>query len=211
VSMSRLAFGGVAVGTLLALSLVGCAAADPDGAGSSSTGSNDTATPDASESTTRLALPEQTVGADADCSFTTGDALSAIWGVPFVDTDANLVIEGGGDGGILWECGWNETDSGLGLSIVLQFREHRSEDTAVADIAEARSVAELAPDDGAVADEIAGVGDEGVFTTAQDGVVVNEQASVRYGSTVVLVSAVNLGGVGPDTRDRIVETLTALF
>ena len=68
-----------------------------------------------SESGTRVKLADQTVGSKVDCSLYTLNELSTLWGVSMVDTDDTMVTSLS-DGGKLYSCNYNETDSGLGLS-----------------------------------------------------------------------------------------------
>jgi hypothetical protein len=151
----------------------------------------------------------QTVGQQSDCSLYTLDELATIWGVPMVDIDTNLVIETS-DGGKQYSCGYNETDSGLGVSFSVEIREFKSVEKAKSDMANTRDGAKLGEEVYFIHDEQDGLGDEAFFSTSKravdSGKNVNELLYVRHDSTVMLLSATNLDGVGADYRDKMIAS-----
>ncbi len=156
-----------------------------------------------------LKLPKQTVGQEADCSLYTLAELATLWGVPMTDTDINKVIETS-DGGKLYSCSYNETDSGMGLTFSVEFREFMSEEKAKTDMANTRDGAKIGDTVYFVQDERQGVGDEAFFSlpARQVGNPKNptEQLYARKGNVVILLSATNLSGVGTDYRDKILQS-----
>ncbi len=156
-----------------------------------------------------LKLPKQTVGQEADCSLYTLAELATLWGVPMTDTDINKVIETS-DGGKLYSCSYNETDSGMGLTFSVEFREFMSEEKAKIDMANTRDGAKIGDTVYFVQDEQQGVGDEAFFSlpAKQVGNPKNptEQLYARKGNVVILLSATNLSGVGTDYRDKILQS-----
>lgn len=188
------------------LALAGCSApAEPAAPGTSGA-----ATPSAAPAGGGITLPEQTVGSEVDCSLYSFDDLSALWGVPMVDMDLGTVIEAGGAGGIRYSCDYNETDSGLGLTVVLEYREFDTEDGAIQDLANVRSGAVIDGVTYTQLDDVADLGDEAFFATKADLVGdpsnPSELLYVRSGSLVVLLTATNLDGVQPEYRDNLIAT-----
>lgn len=159
--------------------------------------------------TSALKLPAQTVGKEADCSLYTLTELATLWGVPMVDTDINKVIETS-DGGKLYSCSYNETDSGMGLTFSIEFREFMSEEKAKSDMTNTRDGAKIGDTVYFVQEEQQGVGDEAFFSLPQRQVGnpknPTEQLYVRKGNVVMLLSATNLDGVKADYRDKILQS-----
>lgn len=159
--------------------------------------------------TSALKLPAQTVGKEADCSLYTLAELATLWGVPMTDTDINKVIETS-DGGKLYSCNYNETDSGMGLAFSIEFREFMSEEKAKTDMANTRDGAKIGDTVYFVQDEQQGVGDEAFFSLPQRQVGnpknPTEQLYARKGNVVMLLSATNLSGVKADYRDKILQS-----
>lgn len=198
------------------LVLAGCAApaADPG-----------TAEPDAGATTepapvdgggSDLGLPAQTIGSDTVCPYTT-DEIGALWGVPIVDTDIDMVIETGGLGGILYGCDYNQTDDGTGLTIGITYYEYDTEEGALQHFADAYSGADFDGEGaGQEIDDVTGVGDQaGILYKAElVGTPQNlsELLYVRNGSLVVEITITDIiNGVKPEFRDLLVETYNLKF
>ncbi len=182
-----------------------------------STTESETKTTNTEDSTAKLAdlgLPDQSVGAEADCSFYTTEEITGVWGVPIVDTDNGTVISTSDDGK-LYNCNYNETDSGLGLTFSVEYREFMSEEKAKSDIANVRDGAEIDGQVYFVQDEQQNVGDEAFFSVSkkasESGNNKVEQLYVRKGNVVMLLTATNLDGVKADYRDKILETFRLHF
>lgn len=208
--LSRRAWALPTTATLAALLLLtGCGGAtpptEPDSASSEAP-----ATP-VDEGVT---LPAQTVGATADCSLYDVAELEAVWGVPFVDFDHGTVIETS-DGGQLYSCDYNETDSGLGLTFVIEYRDFATLEGAERDMANTRDGAQIGDTVYFVNDEVEGVGDEAFFSLPASQVDnpdnVQHQLYARVGKLVLLVTALNLDGAAPDFRDKILESVALHF
>lgn len=159
-------------------------------------------------------LPKQTVASDTDCSLYDFAQLEPIWGVKFVDMDINKVIELS-DGGQLYSCKYNETDSGLGLTVSIEYRAFKSEEAAKKDMANVRDGAKLGDEVYFVQEEQTGVGDEAFFSTPKRQVDnpknPNKQLYVRKGNLVMLWSAVNLDGIKPTYGDSILKSYKLHF
>ncbi len=159
-------------------------------------------------------LPKQTVASDTDCSLYDFAQLEPIWGVKFVDMDINKVIELS-DGGQLYSCKYNETDSGLGLTVSIEYRAFKSEEAAKKDMANVRDGAKLGDEVYFVQEEQTGVGDEAFFSTPKRQVDnpknPNKQLYVRKGNLVMLWSAVNLDGIKPTYGDNILKSYKLHF
>lgn len=160
-------------------------------------------------------LAQQTVGKPADCSLYTFTDLGKIWGVTFVDTDINNVSELNSDGGKQYSCKYNETDSGKGLTVDIEFREHASVDAAKQAINDTRSGAKYGDTVYYALDDVASLGDEAFFSLPAKQVNnpknVEEQLYVRKGSVVFLISATNLDGVDGTYRDKILSSYKLHF
>lgn len=203
-----------------AVSLAACSGADPDSTepvvtsdASATTPAPTTAAAEPTGPAVRPDLPAQTVGALADCSMWDFASLEAIWGVPFTDTDDNQVIELNGPGTQRYSCDYNETDSGLGLTVVVEFEQYLTEAEAVQAMNDTRSGAVFGDTVYYVLEDVSGVGDEAFFSTnASDEAnpaPVQTQIYARYGNLVVLGSALNLDGLDKAAaQDGLVATLT---
>ncbi|QQS18185.1 hypothetical protein IPL68_06150 [Candidatus Saccharibacteria bacterium] len=84
-------------------------------------------------------LTAQTVGKDADCSTYNFSELTKVWGVPFTDTDINKVSELSTSGGKLYSCSYNETNTGMGVTFSIEYREHPNVESAKQSMNETRS------------------------------------------------------------------------
>lgn len=172
------------------------------------TTTNPTATPSAPK------LLAQTVGQQADCSTYTFSELGTIWGVPFTDTDINKVSELSTEGGKLYSCAYNETDSGQGVTVTVEYREHKDEASAKQSMNDTRSTEKYGDTVYYTKEDRAGVGDE-AFLWARyrtDGSKeVNQQLYVRKGNVVFLLSGVNLAGVDASYKDKLITTYKLHF
>lgn len=156
-----------------------------------------------------LKLKAQTVGQQADCSTYTFDELSKVWGVPFVDTDINKVSELSTNGGKLYSCAYNQTDSGTGVSYVIEYREYPSVESAKQSMNDTRSTEKYGDTVYYLKEDKAGVGDEAFFWARNrtDGSKEsNQQMYIRKGAVVFLLSAVNLDGVDSTFKDKLVSS-----
>ena len=164
---------------------------------------------DAKNNTSLLQFGKQAIGQAADCSTYTSEEVSHIWGVPIVDTDNNTVTETS-DGGKLYSCGYNETNSGLGLSFIVEYREFTSVDAAKQDIQNVRDGAKFGDEVYFVQDEVSGIGDEAFFSVPKNKINdpknPNQQLYARKDNVVFLISGVNIDGVKSDYRDKIIES-----
>lgn len=159
-------------------------------------------------------LAAQTVGKDADCSGYTFAELTKIWGVPFVDTDINKVSQLSTAGGKLYSCSYNQTDSGMGVTFSIEYREHPSVESAKQSMNDTRSTEKYGDTVYYVKEDKAGVGDEAFFwaKARTDGSKeVNQQMYVRKGNVVFLLSGVNLDGVKQDYKDKLAASYKLHF
>lgn len=159
-------------------------------------------------------LLAQTVGKDADCSTYSFGELTGVWGVAFTDTDINKVTGLSTAGGKQYECTYNQTNSGEGLSVVVAYREHPSVDSAKQSIADTRSTVKFGDTVYYVMEEKTGVGDEAFLWAKNrtDGSKeVNQQLYVRKDNVVFLLSSVNLDGVDASYKDKLVATYKLHF
>jgi hypothetical protein len=189
------------------LALTGCSAPSPDG-GTTEPGSGATTEPAPAEGS-GLDLPAQTLGGEADCSLFSPTELEAIWGIAFIDTDLGTVIEGGGDGGILYDCDYN-TDDGLGLSVGFTFREHATEEGALQDMTDRRGASDFDGDAGIEHEDVAGIGDDAFIDFDADTIGTTSYASeslyVRVGTLVLQINATDLSGIKPEYREALKQT-----
>jgi hypothetical protein len=126
-----------------------------------------------------------------------------------VDTDINKVISLS-DGGELYSCDYNQTDSGLGLTVGFDFRVFKSEEAAKNDIKNTRDGAKIGDTVYFVQDEQTGIGDEAFFSVSAKNANNPKNPTVqlyaRKGNVVVLLSATNLDGVKSNYRDDLLKT-----
>lgn len=151
-------------------------------------------------------LAAQSVGQQADCSTYSFSELQKVWGVPFVDTDINKVSELSTNGGKLYSCAYNETDSGKGVTFSIEYREHPSVDSAKQSISDTRSTEKYGDKVYYIKEEVSGVGDEAFYWAQNrtDGAkLVNQQMYVRKGNVVFLLSGVNIDGIGTNYKDNL--------
>jgi hypothetical protein len=180
----------------------------PSGGATPSQNNTSDTTPDSPK------LKAQTVGQLADCSTYTFDELSKVWGVPFVDTDINKVSELSTSGGKLYSCTYNQTDSGTGVSYVIEYREHPSVESAKQSMNDTRSTEKYGDKVYYLKEDKAGVGDEAFFWARNrtDGSKeANQQLYIRKGSVVFLLSGVNLSGVDASYKDKLVASYKLHF
>ena len=159
-------------------------------------------------------LASQTVGQPADCSTYSFTELQKIWGVPFVDTDINNVSALSSDVGKLYSCGYNETDSGTGVTFTIEYREHPSIDSAKQSMNDTRSTEKYGDTVYYLKEEKAGVGDEAFFwarNRTDSSKEVNQQMYIRKGTVVFLLSGVNLSGVDTSYKDKLLASYRLHF
>jgi hypothetical protein len=196
------------------LLLSGCGAATPPSPDGSAGGTTTAPDENSSNAAGGVVLPEQTVGAEPDCSLYSVDELEAVWGVSFVDFDPGTVLPTS-DGGVFYSCDYNETDSGLGLTFDIEYRDFATVEGAQQDIANVRDGAAFGDTVYFVNTEVEGVGDEAFFSDPSDSesfTAKNQrQLYARFGNVVLLVSAVNLDGAAPDYGDKILESVALHF
>lgn len=195
------------------LVLSACSAPATD-SGTTEPDSGATSEPAPADEATGLNLPPQTIGTDTDCSLYTNEEISALWGVPITDNDQGQVIETGGLGGKLYSCDFNETDSGLGLTVDLEFREYDTEEGAIQYITDIRNAASFNDVVYFENIEVPGLGDEAFFSVDPDVAPENELVVLLYTRTdnlMLLLTASNLDGVKPEYRDLLIETYNLKF
>jgi len=182
----------------------------------STEGKNDKKAEPAAENT-MVKLPKQTVGQEADCSLYNLDELSKVWGVTLTQQKSSKVINISAEGGKLYTCEYNETNWGKGLNFSIEYKEYPSVEAAKNEMAGTREAAKF--DDQATEDQVnfendeqQGVGDEAFFNYSKKATKkVLELLYVRKGNVVMLVSATNLDGVGPDYREKIIKSYKLHF
>ncbi len=176
--------------------------------------SQNTSNSDTSETPTPkrsgLALPAQTVGQQPDCSLYTLEDIAKIWGVPMTDTDVDgtKVSQINGPQNYQYECDYNQTDSGSGLSVILNFKVYESEDAAKTSIKNTRDGAKFGETVYFTNDEVSGIGDEAFFSTSTSTTLSGrqEQLYARKGNVVMLITGVDLAGKNATYRDKILQT-----
>lgn len=172
-----------------------------------------TSTTQPAASSTRIKLPKQTVGEMADCSTYTFDDLAPVWGVTFTDTDDNRVVELSADGGYQYECDYNQTDSGKGVTFIIEYRNYPSDDAAISAIKDVKSAAKFGDTVYYTYEDLADVGDEAFYWTSANTTVKNQnqQMYVRSGNVVFLLSGVNIDGIGADYKDKLLASYKLKF
>jgi hypothetical protein len=135
--------------------------------------------------------------------------LSKVWGIPLTDTD-DRKVSSTSDGGKLYSCDYNETDSGSGLSFNIEFREFATEEKAKSDIQNTRDGAKFGETVYFVQDEVEDIGDEAFFSTTArlvgDPKNPTELLYARRDNVVMLLSATNLDGVKSDYREKVLAS-----
>ena len=191
---------------------------DESGTSKSSSQSSKADSPNESKKTSNdgLKLSAQTVGQQPDCSLYTFDELGKIWGVTFTDTDVNgsKVSELTGPGTKLYECDYNETNSGQGVSFVIQHKEYSTTAAAVSEMTNVRSSAKYGDKVYFIQEEKSGVGDEAFFSKgAGTGSLANtnQQMYIRKDNVVFLLSGVNLAGTDDSYKDKLVSSYKLHF
>ncbi|MGB3023212.1 MAG: hypothetical protein WBB39_00190 [Candidatus Saccharimonadales bacterium] len=175
--------------------------------------SNTTSTSSNTENSS-VKLASQTVGKPADCSTYSFSELQKVWGVPFVDTDINNVSALSSDGGKLYSCGYNETDSGTGVTFTIEYREHPNVDSAKQSMNDTRSTEKYGDTVYYLKEDKAGVGDEAFFwarNRTDSSKEVNQQMYIRKGTVVFLLSGVNLSGVDTSYKDKLLASYRLHF
>lgn len=191
------------------------AAAGGPSAGAATPTSEAASAPAGGDAGAGVNLPAQTVGQAPDCSPWTLDALGTLWGTTFTDSDEGQVTELTAAGGVSYSCDANETDSGLGLTVVVDVSQYPSEADAVASMQNTRSGATFGDTVYFALEEVPGVGDEAFYSTDPDDAgnanPVQIQMYARDGSTVFLLTALNLDGLADAqaARANLVATLEA--
>lgn len=185
---------------------------EPSADKTSNSESSTNQTEEAKNKSSDLDLPKQTVGQQPDCSLYTLDDISKIWGVPMIDTDVDgsKVIQITGPENYQYECDYNETDSGQGVTVSIQYKVYEDEDAAKTSIENTRSGAKVGDEVYFINDELSDIGDEAFFSSSVDTesylAKSEEQMYARKGNVVVLLTAVNLDGKDASFRDKIKET-----
>ena len=159
-------------------------------------------------------LVAQTVGKDADCSTYTFKELEGVWGVPFTDTDINKVTELSTSGGKQYSCSYNETNSGMGVTLSVEVREHPSVEAAKQSMNDTRSTEKYGDTVYYLKEDKANVGDEAFLWARNrtDGSKEsNQQLYVRKNNVVFLLSGVNLSGVDASYKDKLVASYKLHF
>lgn len=183
-----------------------------DTSNSTSKESTDSSNSESKTSSTSPKLPEQTVGQQPDCSLYTLEDMAGVWGVPMTDTDVDgsKVSQISGPQNYQYECDYNETDSGLGLTVTIQHKVYEDEAAAKTSIQNTRDGAKFGETVYFVQDDVDGIGDEAFFSLPARQVDnpdnVQQQLYARDRNVVYLISATNLDGAKPDYRDKILET-----
>lgn len=169
----------------------------------------------ADNSSSKLSLKAQTIGQQPDCSIYNFEELGKIWGVTFTDTDidSSKVSELTGPGTKLYECDYNETDSGKGVSYVIQYKEYADEGAAKQSMNNTRDGAKYGDKVYFTLEEKSGVGDEAFFSKSTGtGVLANnQQMYIRKSNVVFLLSGVNLDGVNDSYKDKLVASFKLHF
>ena len=154
-------------------------------------------------------LVSQAIGSPVDCSLYTLSELATLWGVPMTDTDEGTVTSLG-DGGKLYSCDYNETDSGMGLSVIFEYREFKTVEAAKMDMSNVRDGAKFGDEVYFIQDEQSGVGDEALFSVSKRGIDSGknptEQLYLRKDNLVMLITATNLAGAKADYREKIIAS-----
>lgn len=187
---------------------------DDNTAQNSSTTTNVVADTKKTASTDAPKLVAQTVGKDADCSTYTFKELETVWGVPFTDTDINKVTELSTSGGKQYSCSYNETNSGMGVTLAVEVREHPSVEAAKQSMNDTRSTEKYGDTVYYLKEDKTGVGDEAFLWARNrtDGSKEsNQQLYVRKGSVVFLLSGVNLSGVDASYKEKLVASYKLHF
>lgn len=161
-------------------------------------------------------LKKQTIGEQPDCSLYTFEELGKIWGVTFTDTDedGSKVKEINGPNTKLYECDYNETDSGQGVSYVIQYKEYADEEGAKTEMKNVRDGAKLGDKVYFIHEEKSGVGDEAFFSNPTGTGALsdsNQQMYIRSHNVVFLLSGVNLAGVDDSYKEKLVASYKLHF
>jgi hypothetical protein len=155
-------------------------------------------------------LPKQTVGQQPDCSLYSLEDIAGIWGVPMTDTDVDgsKVIQITGPQNYQYECDYNQTDSGSGLSVSIQYKVYEDESAAKTSIQNTRDGAKFGESVYFINDEVENIGDEAFFSKSTNTNINTdeEQLYARDGNVVYLLTAVDLDGAPANARDKILET-----
>ena len=158
-------------------------------------------------------LISQTVGQPTDCSLYNSEALNGIWGVSFVETVPNNVINIMG-GAKQYSCTFNETTEGKGITYIIEVTEYNNEKDASITLSDIRNSEKFGDRVFFNREEVANVGDEAFYWTqvVNEGTQVkNQQMYIRQGSVVFLLSGVNIDGVSPDYKEKLLKSFQLHF
>ena len=161
-------------------------------------------------------IPFKAVGELADCSTYTFAELAPVWGVTFTDDDNSTakVSEITGPNTKQFECDYNETDSGKGVTFVISYRQYADEAAAKTEMNSIRSTEKYGDTVYYLKEDKSGVGDEAFFWSRNrtDGSKeANQQLYVRNSNVVFLLSGVNLDGVDASYKDKLVASYKLHF
>jgi hypothetical protein len=161
-------------------------------------------------------IPFKTVGDVADCLTYTFAELSEVWGVTFTDDDNSTtkVTEINGPDTRQFACIYNETNSGMGVSYSIEYRQYADTEAAKTDIADIRSTEKYGDTIYYTKEEKSGVGDEAFFWSkyrADGSKEVNQQMYIRKDNVVFLLSGVNLEGVDASYKDKLLTSYKLHF
>lgn len=157
-------------------------------------------------------LPTQKVGQQPDCSLYTLDDMAKIWGVPMTDTDVDgsKVLQITGPQNYQYECDYNQTNSGSGLSVVIDYKVYEDEAAAKQSIKNTRDGAKFGDKVYFINDDVNDIGDEAFFSKSANPSSITakteEQLYARKGNQVYLITAVDLAGAPSGARDKILQT-----
>jgi hypothetical protein len=161
-------------------------------------------------------IPFKSVGELADCSTYTFAELAPVWDVTFTDDDNSTekVSEINGPNTKQFECDYNETDSGKGLTFVISYRQYADEAAAKNEMNNVRGTEKYGDTVYYLREDKSGVGDEAFFWSRNrtDGSKeANQQLYVRSSNVVFLLSGVNLDSVDTDYKDKLLASYELHF
>ena len=113
-----------------------------------------------------------------------------------------------------FECDYNETDSGKGVTFVISYRQYADEAAAKTEMNSIRSTEKYGDTVYYLKEDKPGVGDEAFFWSRNrtDGSKeANQQLYVRNSNVVFLLSGVNLDGVDASYKDKLAASYKLHF